>query len=562
MITPGVTGTEPPSKGRSLRHMFDGFGIRLGLVMTLALLPVGVMGVMQASDLVEAARERSEAALAGETLRMVRPHLARIQMAQGAAATLAQIDPAACAPVVTGLMAAGQDLLFAGLYSATGDRLCGAGQAPPRLPPISQPDQSRFVGVAQLEGHGSTMLVLHRQNGAGRGFAAVAPRNPSMARSDTAGFALLLFDAQGEVLSIAPRLPSSDDLLPDSLGLAAVAQADVATFSSPTRQGEDRAYSVVRLVDGLYALGTWPATKATLGDVQALPVAIFPALMWAISLIAAWAAAETLVTTHIRRLRTAITAFAGGNRRVQTLDMSHAPRELRETAAAFDWMTETILQDEARLEDSLRQTETLLREVHHRVKNNLQLIASIVNIQLRKTTSDDVRAALTSLQDRMLGLATIHDRIYQGPNLAEVAMHDLFPGIVDQILRRSGARDRGLRVESRFDPMDVPLDMAVPLALLLTEAVSNAIRFADAPSGKSPYLRVSLFGADRGEAKLEVINSVIGLPSAAMAAAEQGSGIGTQLLRGFTRQLSGSFAREFLDDECRLSIWLPLETKS
>lgn len=584
MTDPGSARIGPSEPRRSWFAQLDSFAVRLGIIMALALLPVGITGVMQASDLVEAARARSEAALTGETVRLARPYLTRLKMAQGVAAVLSQLDSATCARVVPGLV--GSDLLFAGIYGQDGTRLCGAGPAPMDLSPALYaiaPGQGDLRILRFAPGQG--LVVLFQRRPDGRDYAIVAPRVPEPVPSQIEGFSLSLRDRRGEVLGLAPAGPSGADLLPEQSPDRALPAAETAIFSARSRAGEARDYAVMPVAEGLQALGSWPEAAALSGADKILPVSVFPLFMWMMSLVAAWAAAETLFAGHVRSLRGAILAFAGGARRLHNLDMQHAPRELRETASAFQSMAVTILQDEARLEDSLRKSETLLREVHHRVKNNLQLILSIVNIQLRRTRSEEVRAALVSLRDRMLGLATIHDRMYQGLDHSDVAMHDLMPGIVDQILRRAGARNRGLRLETCFDPIETPLDMAVPLALLLTEAVSNAVRYADAPPGRAPSLRISFqyacqdeaFDMDQEaggeavsgtrqdgrppgqtEARLQVVNSVVGLPATPVIGTEAGAGISTQLMRGFTRQLSGTFLREFVDEECRVTIWLPL----
>ena len=84
--------------------------------------------------------------------------------------------------------------------------------------------------------------------------------------------------------------------------LADLRAADVATFTAPSQGGGRRAYSLVRLVDGeLFALGSWPVDAPGIVTIRALPAMAFPLLMWLVSLVAAWAAAETLVTRHMER---------------------------------------------------------------------------------------------------------------------------------------------------------------------------------------------------------------------------------------------------------------------
>jgi two-component sensor histidine kinase len=180
----------------------------------------------------------------------------------------------------------------------------------------------------------------------------------------------------------------------------------------------------------------------------------------------AWFAAEQLVTRYIRRLGRAIRAFASGSRVVGDLDMEGAPAEIREVGQAFLRMTDTILHDEAELEDTVHQREVLLREVHHRVKNNLQLIASIMNMQMRRAKSPETKALMRGLQERVMSLATVHKELYQTTGLDRRARR--------RASGRPRAADRGhglgagrtFRIETDFAPIPLAPDQAVPLSLL------------------------------------------------------------------------------------------------
>ncbi|MEY4984001.1 MAG: hypothetical protein RIR62_2267 [Pseudomonadota bacterium] len=556
----------------------EGFGVRLGMVLSLAILPVGVMGVMQSADLVGEARARSEAALAGETLRAVRPALMAIQQAQGAAQVLAAAAQGDCSATLDRLVAQGRAILQAGLYAMDGTALCISADAPVSF--AAAEGQARLLTEAApamallpRDGGGEGFFVLHpRTDEGGRvtGFAAVAPRlardmpfDPGpdgAATGPESGFELALFDSGGQVLGGTRPRDGLAAILPAGRSLGDLHAADVATFTAATEGGDRRAYSLIRLVEGeLYALGSWPVEATGLVTLRALPALAFPVLMWLVSLIAAWAAAETLVTRHIRRLRSAIMAFAGGDRAIAPLHMAGAPREIRETAEAFERMTETILHDEAHLEDSVHRTEILLREVHHRVKNNLQLIASIMNMQIRRTTSAEARAIIRSLQDRMLGLATIHNGLYQTSDLSELAIDKLFPGIIEQVVRGTQPRG-GVRLQTEIEAAELPLDRAVPLALLLTEALSAAMRHATAPPDGVPVLSVTFRRGAEDMATLEVVNSAADGQGALDGSAT--GGIGTHLMRGFARQLGGQFHREFADGLCRVRLVFPLQGQS
>ncbi|AWB50513.1 histidine kinase (plasmid) [Gemmobacter aquarius] len=562
--------TVAPSE--AARRFIDRLGVRLGLVIGLALLPVGAMAVIQANDLLSEARARSEAALAGETLRAVRPKLGLIKRAQGMAEALAALGPGTAGCEALWRVVDGSDFAFAGYYGTNGQARCRTPAAPPSFVGsrgLAAILTGSSAGLALMRGAKDSVdiVALHPERDAGgvvTGFAAVSPKPASTLSLATeksaasSGFSLFLFDRSGAVLSGQDGYSASKSLLPQGQPLQNLADPEVASFTATSEGGGERVYSLVRLVEGeLFALGTWPAERRGLAAMNALPPLVMPALMWAMSLIAAWIAAEMLVTRHIRRLRSAIRDFAGGNRVVRPLDMKTAPREIRDATEAFQRMTDAILRDEAELEDMLREKELLLREVHHRVKNNLQLIASIVNMQLRRTRSDETRSVMRALQERVVSLAAIHNGLYQTSDLSEISVQTLFSGIIEQVTRNAQVRGQIVAVESNLQPVQLTVDQAVPLALLLTEALSNALKYAGTEDGTAPRIVVTFSVEKTGEAQLEVANSVTGT-ARSIDLDTTGTGIGTQLLRGFTKQLGGEFSREFTGGMCYLRVWFSL----
>jgi two-component system, sensor histidine kinase PdtaS len=126
--------------------------------------------------------------------------------------------------------------------------------------------------------------------------------------------------------------------------------------------------------------------------------------------------------------------FAQGHRAPTDLDMSLAPGEIRDATEAFVRLTETIRRDDADLEYALHQKEGLLREVHHRVKNNLQLIASIISMQMRETGSGKARRLMRAVQDRVISLATVHKDLYLTSDMIGLRADDLLPEIVQQVI--------------------------------------------------------------------------------------------------------------------------------
>jgi two-component system, sensor histidine kinase PdtaS len=269
--------------------------------------------------------------------------------------------------------------------------------------------------------------------------------------------------------------------------------------------------------------------------------------MWIASVVVAWLAVERQVIRHVQKLGRSIVSFAGGTRLVGDIDVSGAPSEIREMADAYEQMTETILHDEAELEDMVHQKEVLLREVHHRVKNNLQLIASIMNMQMRRTKSEEARSIMKGLQDRVMSLATIHRELYQTAGLSDIHADELLAMIVRQITNMADRPDRRFTVHTEFDNIRMIPDQAVPLGLLVSEAITNALKYATNGRDTSALLWVTLKRIDDNRAELRIRNTTVqSLPEIGEVGPES-SGLGTQLISAFAMQMGGSVERETED---------------
>jgi two-component sensor histidine kinase len=225
-------------------------------------------------------------------------------------------------------------------------------------------------------------------------------------------------------------------------------------------------------------------------------------------MLVAYLASQNQVLRHVRSLRRSIIAFAGGSRLVDPPDLSAAPNELRDVGDAYERMMASVLQDAAAMEDSMRQKEVLLREVHHRVKNNLQLIASIMNLQIRKSVNPEARALLKNLHERVMSLATVHRELYQTSGLVDVQADELLQTIVTQVLRMGTTLDRQVETKTAFDPVRLTPDQAVPLSLILTEALTNALKHGSHSSPGKTSLSITLRQIAPAEARLEISNSM------------------------------------------------------
>lgn len=147
-------------------------------------------------------------------------------------------------------------------------------------------------------------------------------------------------------------------------------------------------------------------------------------------------------------------------------------------------------QDEA-LRHALEDKSTLLKELNHRVKNNLQLIISLFNLQARSVPDPRARQALQEAANRVRAMALVHERLYQSRALASIQIRDYVAGLCDQLANAGSAPQRGIAIELDIAPLEFGLDIAVPLGLLLNELVSNSFKHAY-PDGRRGTITVRL----------------------------------------------------------------------
>ncbi|MDZ4095388.1 MAG: histidine kinase dimerization/phosphoacceptor domain -containing protein [Paracoccaceae bacterium] len=569
---------QPEPRKRKRGRITDLLGFRMVLLFAVAMLPLGLVAIQETAKLRNEARGRAEAALLGETLQAASWETSAILRSQGIAASLSKaILPYLekgedCAQVMQMVAASEPRLSLVAYIPLSGKMTCSSLGVPFDF--TKDPLFAQFIAkqepsfIVNPEGPVAGVSVLGISHPVtdmfGRYIGIISLSMPHLVfelkqfdRTDQGlrlPRVLITFDLQGTVLTSSVGLSGVAAELPAKRKLSDFVGTGKQVFSSWSEGGEDRVFSVVPLVsDKLYLMAAWDAAEQDGGILERTPY-IFPMLMWIASLLVALLASERLVTRHIHKLRRSITAFGRGNRLPEVLNMHDAPLELREVAEAFNRMTGRIERDAAELENLLTQKDVLLREVHHRVKNNLQLIASIMNMQMRMARSPEAKSLMRGLQDRVMSLATIHKELYLTSGLTHVRADELLPVILRQLVNMSHRPGYRVEVETEIDPVPMTPDQAVPLSLLLTEALTNALKYMGSEPGAAPRLSVTLKRLLDGRAALEVCNTTGPQTLVAENEPDLGSGLGSQLLDAFSRQLDGEVTIIATDGEYRLRL--------
>ena len=203
---------------------------------------------------------------------------------------------------------------------------------------------------------------------------------------------------------------------------------------------------------------------------------------------------------------------------------------------------------EARIEAALHQKDLLLREVHHRVKNNMQIISSLLQLQAAAIDAAPLRAMLAESQDRIRSMALIHEKLYQHDDFARIDFADYARGLLAVL---SAAHAVNVRVEVQAEPVWLGIDQAVPAGLVLNELVTNSFKHAF-PQGRAGRIVVQLQADPAGRVALTVADDGVG-PGSAFSI-EAIDSLGLRLVRILAEQLDAALSFEVADGfACRLA---------
>lgn len=184
---------------------------------------------------------------------------------------------------------------------------------------------------------------------------------------------------------------------------------------------------------------------------------------------------------------------------------------------------------------ALREKEALLKEVHHRIKNNLQVITSLLRLESSRSAEPGARRVLKDMQARILSIALLYETLYKSGRFGRVDLAVYIGRLSEQFLRAQTITGP-IRLTSSLTAVEVPIDQAMPCGLIVNELLTNAFKHAF-PGGRAGEVRVAVLGEEDGRVRLQVSDDGAGLP--ADFASRRGGSLGLQLVSDLTRQLMG-----------------------
>jgi len=192
----------------------------------------------------------------------------------------------------------------------------------------------------------------------------------------------------------------------------------------------------------------------------------------------------------------------------------------------------------AELDTKNKQNELLLKEIHHRVKNNLEMVKSLIALQSAQLTDKASKEAMLASQNRVQSMGIIHQKLYQGTNLGSIEMKDYFINLGEGVLDTFNAEDK-VKIECAMEELNLDVDTAVPIGLIVNELLTNALKYAF-PKGAQGKINITL-REENDDLKLKVSDNGVGKTE---GTTPKGTGFGTQLIQLLTQQLNGTLSED------------------
>ncbi len=551
---PGSTG-EAHGGGTTVEFGARHLSLRRNLVLliVLSLLPIMVLAVVQGMVRLETRRAATiehlstNAGALADVNRTILSGTRILLQSLGANAAIAQ-GGRQCADTLAALKAASPAYANLIVYGADGRVRCAA--VGPGLPYLVQ-DRAWWDRLRAAEGalvsdavwgaltHKRVMLVsLPMRDAAGR-FDGAVTASIDLGWLDTRLRSRVRGETAVAVLSDSGQTVMANRALPP---------IDLATPAGTLARATDTAgrgwtYLVVPLVpraadqNGLFVVyAERDVARFALVWWQTIIDFLLPVLAILLASAAIWFGTQRLVLRWLIALQRLSLQFAAGDYRHRSIGFARAPREIRGVVASLYRMSSAVAERDRRLRQSLDHQRRLAREVHHRVKNNFQVVMSLLSLQSSRLAAGEAREAIDQARRRIGALALVHRLVYDNGEIASISSRTLLGALCEQ-MQPPDVPDRRISLDCNFDDVPLDIDSAVPLTLWLVETVHNSVTHGFA--GRDDGQVTTRFRAGDGRASLTVSDNGIGFDPAT-ASDDRPSAYGLRLVRALATQLGGT----------------------
>lgn len=215
------------------------------------------------------------------------------------------------------------------------------------------------------------------------------------------------------------------------------------------------------------------------------------------------------IVTPINRLRVATEEIAEG--KFNPLVEIESKDEFGKLIESFSAMGREIKLNEEALKKSLVEKETLLKEVHHRTKNNMQIISSLLWLQSREIQEKEYLEMFEDCSNRINAMSLIHETIYKSADFSKINFNEFLLALFDSLFDTYGIQPERIRFVINSNNIFLDMDSSIPCGLLVQELISNAFKYAF-PDNRQGTIRVSIHSPEKGLIELKVSDDGIGLP--------------------------------------------------
>jgi two-component system, sensor histidine kinase PdtaS len=489
-------------------------GLKMLLILSIGLLPLGVVAILASYDSARENRIRGEV----ETRAILNVSAQRLSSALGrssitiraASDALTDTPPGGgtCQRMLARLDRVQPSPARYALFAQDNEFRCAS---PGFAPPAQLPDPGGAGSILHLDSDRSTLrFILFDEGGAIEGIGE--------------------FGHEALIRLVAPQeMPGEFDLrlVQEDREMALRSAYRSGPFSRDVRLHEPIANG--RLELRIHAAAV-PITAAE------LLMILLPVMMWVAAAGIGWLIVDRLLLRPLVRMQKVISAYEPGDRALDLPTLRSPAREIGELGQAFDRVTQTVARHEAELEAAVERQTRLVREVHHRVKNNLQVVASLLNLHSRGSPNEEVAAAYASIQRRVDALAVVHRNHYA--ELEEnrgVALKSLISELGANLRATAPASASHMQIRLNIEPFYVTQDVAVSVAFLVTEIVEFSMLCG------ANSVAIVLESAEPGTARLSIQSDSLG---AEATCEEQLFERFDRIITGLARQLRSALDRD------------------